>query len=80
MNDQSITNLTQLNKYWDLLRDHILKATHAIILNHKVSPNSLQRLLNNIVNHNYNIKLISNIYYCFRKKLINQYLWPSPSQ
>ena len=78
MNNQSITNLTQLNIYWDLLRDQILKAAHTTIPNHKVSPNSPQRLPNNIVNHNHNIKLISNIYYCFRKKLIDQHLYPSP--
>ncbi len=75
MNNQSITNLTQLNIYWDLLRDQILKAAHTTIPNHKVSPNSPQRLPNNIVNHNHNIKLINNIYYCFHKKIIDQHLW-----
>ncbi len=80
MNDQSITNITQLNRYWDILRDIIIKAARIIILNHKVSSNNPQQLPNNIVNHNHNVKLISNIYYCFHKKNIDQHLWPSLSQ
>ena len=40
MTDQSITNLTQLNKYWNLLRDHILKAARATISHYKTSSNN----------------------------------------
>ncbi len=73
-------NITQLNKYWDILRDLIIKTARSTIPNHKVSSNSSQRLPSIIVNHNHKVKLISNIYYYFHKKNIDQQSWPSPSQ